>query len=123
MEISSESLNIMGAQSMRRRESDYNENILAAPQDFSDIVKRIDREIESIDDQLTNIKTTIEQDLKELYDSHKNKFEKQGYNTLDEFKANYQNRLIGSTKKSLYQAKEDLQQLRIEILRARISNV
>lgn len=115
-------LNKLRAFNIRKRCDGYSEAILVEAQGLGEIVNRIDKEIESIDNQINTLKTAIERDLIDLYNTYKSQFEALGYQTQANFNASYRNRIIDGTKASLYQAKEELERLKIEIMRVCVSS-
>jgi hypothetical protein len=101
------------------RQSDFNEYARVLPQNLSDVLARIGREIGSIDEELKLIDSSVESDLQELYNNRRlYKYRVQPTESYDEFKEKHQNRLITIKTQALTKAKNDLNELKAEILRA-----
>jgi predicted component of type VI protein secretion system len=94
-------------------------DIPSNPRSLSDVITRIDAEIQSIDGQLKNLEVSVEKDLKELFDTQAAAHATKGGRSFPEFQAKYQARLTSVKAEALEKAKRDLEGLRREILRAR----
>lgn len=102
------------------RESDLNGSARTTPRSLVDVIVRIDTEIGSIDEELKQIDSGVESDLRELYETHKaNKPGNRSLELFDAFKERHHDRLIAIKSQALNKAKKDLKELKAEILRAR----
>jgi hypothetical protein len=101
------------------RESDFNGRARTTPRSLVDVIERIDSELGALDEELKQIDNSVERDLRELYETHK--ANKPGGRALefDAFKGRHRDRLITIKTQALIKAKNDLEELRTEILRAR----
>ena len=106
--------------SMQMSETDFGESTRVTPRNFVDVLARIDREIGAIDKELRQIHASVEQDLRDLYETNiSKKFGNKALDSFDTFKEKHHDRLIEVKSHSLKKAKSELNELKAEILRAR----